>query len=101
MLGALVSRPATRSARPRPFAGRWPAIPRTPRAGRGWAKVWCGRNGGKVGGDAEAAFREALKRDPGQLGARYFLGEAAMARGDIRGDGPWAPLMWIPPIATA
>jgi cytochrome c-type biogenesis protein CcmH len=39
-------------------------------------------NDGAVGGDAEAAFREALNRDPNQLGARYFLGEAALARGD-------------------
>lgn len=34
-------------------------------------------NGGQVGGDAEAAFAQALRRDPDQLGARYFLGEAA------------------------
>ncbi|MGZ9099334.1 MAG: c-type cytochrome biogenesis protein CcmI [Brevundimonas sp.] len=51
-------------------------------------------NEGAVGGDAEAAFAQALRRDPGQLGARYFLGEAALARGDaavVR--GMWGPLI--------
>tara|TARA_R110002124_G_scaffold91652_4_gene233263 strand:- start:3727 stop:4560 length:834 start_codon:yes stop_codon:yes gene_type:complete len=51
---------------------------------------------GVVGGDAEAAFREALKRDPGQLGARYFLGEAALGRGDNQA----ARTLWGPLIAT-
>lgn len=49
---------------------------------------------GTVGGDAEAAFREALKRDSGQLGARYFLGEAALARGDRQAVRTlWEPLI--------
>lgn len=49
---------------------------------------------GVVGGDAEAAFREALARDPGQLGARYFLGEAALARGDHQAVRTlWGPLI--------
>jgi len=39
-------------------------------------------NGGEIGGDAEAAFAEAVRRDPNQLGALYFLGEAALARGE-------------------
>jgi cytochrome c-type biogenesis protein CcmH len=52
-------------------------------------------NGGKVDGDAEAAFAQALRRDPGQLGARYFLGEAAMARG----DRATVRAMWTPLIA--
>lgn len=53
-------------------------------------------NQGKVDGDAEAAFIQALRRDPGQLGARYFLGEAAMSRGD------WAAVrtLWTPLIAA-
>lgn len=51
-------------------------------------------NGGVVGGDAEAAFTEALRRDPGQLGARYFLGEAALARGEpARVREMWGPLI--------
>jgi len=51
-------------------------------------------NDGAVGGDAEAAFREALNRDPGQLGARYFLGEAALARGDAAAvRAMWGPLV--------
>jgi cytochrome c-type biogenesis protein CcmH len=49
---------------------------------------------GQVGADAEAAFVQSLRRDPDQLGARYFLGEAAMARGDratVR--AMWGPLI--------
>lgn len=53
-------------------------------------------NGGQVDGDAEAAFREALRLDPGQLGSRYFLGEAALARGDVA----LARTMWLPLIAA-
>ena len=49
---------------------------------------------GVVGADAEAAFREAVKRDPGQLGALFFLGDAALARGDIaEARRHWTPLM--------
>ncbi|HWQ87469.1 c-type cytochrome biogenesis protein CcmI [Brevundimonas sp.] len=51
-------------------------------------------NEGRVDGDAEAAFVQALRRDSGQLGARYFLGEAAMARGDAaRVRAMWDPLI--------
>ena len=51
-------------------------------------------NGGKVDGDAEAAFRRALEHDPDQLGARYFLGEAALARGDAAAVRElWTPLI--------
>lgn len=50
---------------------------------------------GVVGAEAEAAFREALKRDADQLGARYFLGEAALARG----DAAQVREMWLPLIA--
>lgn len=53
-------------------------------------------NDGKVGGDAEAAFRQALNRDPDQLGARYFLGEAALTRGDAAA----VQMLWMPLIAT-
>lgn len=53
-------------------------------------------NGGEVGGDAEAAFAQALRRDPGQLGARYFLGEAALARG----EASMVRAMWGPLIAA-
>lgn len=51
-------------------------------------------NDGTIGADAEAAFREAVKRDPGQLGARYFLGEAALRRGDAAElNAQWGPLI--------
>jgi cytochrome c-type biogenesis protein CcmH len=53
-------------------------------------------NEGEVGADAESAFGRALAIDPGQLGARYFLGEAALARGDL----PRARAMWTPLIAA-
>ncbi len=53
-------------------------------------------NGGVVGGDAEAAFAQALRRDPGQLGARYFLGEAALARN----ESAMVRAMWGPLIAV-
>lgn len=49
---------------------------------------------GRIDGDAEAAFREALRLDPNQLGARYFLGEAALERGDAAGVREmWGPLI--------
>jgi cytochrome c-type biogenesis protein CcmH len=49
---------------------------------------------GDVGVDAEAAFARAVAIDPDQLGARYFLGEAALARGDAaRARTVWAPLI--------
>jgi len=49
---------------------------------------------GEVGLDAEAAFREALRRDPGQLGALYFLGDAALKRGDVNA----VRILWTPLI---
>lgn len=49
---------------------------------------------GRIDGDAEAAFREALRLDPNQLGARYFLGEAALERGDAAAvRDVWGPLI--------
>lgn len=51
---------------------------------------------GTIGADAEAAFREALRLDAEQGGARYFLGELALQRG--RPDE--ARTMWQPLIAT-
>lgn len=53
-------------------------------------------NEGTVGTDAEAAFVEAVRRDPNQLGARFFLGQAAMARGDTaRAQEMWGPLIAV------
>lgn len=51
---------------------------------------------GRIGADAEAAFREAVKRDPDQLGARFFLGEAALRRG----DAATVRAMWEPLVAA-
>lgn len=53
-------------------------------------------NEGQVDGDAEAAFGRALRLDAGQLGARFFLGEAALARG----DAARVREMWLPLIAA-
>jgi cytochrome c-type biogenesis protein CcmH len=53
-------------------------------------------NGGTVSGDAEAAFLRALELDPGRGSARYFLGDAALARG----DAATAREMWSPLIAV-
>ena len=51
-------------------------------------------NEDRIGADAEAAFAEALKRDGDQLGARFFLGEAALRRGDAdRARELWTPLI--------
>jgi len=53
-------------------------------------------NEGTVGTDAEAAFVEAIRRDPDQLGARFFLGQAALARGDpARAREMWGPLIAV------
>ncbi len=51
---------------------------------------------GRVGPDAEAAFTRALDIDPDQLGARFFLGDAALARGDAaRAREMWTPLIAV------
>jgi cytochrome c-type biogenesis protein CcmH len=51
-------------------------------------------NDGRIGGDAEAAFREAVRLDPDQLGARFFLGQAAFERGDAAATrAQWTPLI--------
>ena len=71
----------------------------TPDDPQAWARLGeslVRANGGAVGTDAEAAFREALERDPGQLGALYFIGEAALARG----DAATVRAMWSPLIAA-
>jgi cytochrome c-type biogenesis protein CcmH len=40
---------------------------------------------GEVGAEAEAAFRAALKLDPKEQAARYFIAQAQAARGDKQG----------------
>lgn len=72
-------------------------LARNPDDARSWARLGeslVRSQDGVVGADAEAAFREAVKRDPGQLGALFFLGEAALTRGDVAGARVlWTPLM--------
>jgi cytochrome c-type biogenesis protein CcmH len=47
---------------------------------------------GEVQPDAEAAFTQALALDPNQLGARFFLGDLAISRGDVaRARELWTP----------
>ena len=49
---------------------------------------------GKIGTDARAAFTEALKRDPGNLSARYFLARAEIADGrTAEGLAGWRALL--------
>jgi len=73
------------------------ALAIAPDDARSWARLGeslVRAQDGVVGGDAEAAFRQAVRRDPGQLGALYFLGEAAMARGDrVQARAMWTPLI--------
>lgn len=68
-----------------------------PKDAQAWARLGESlvvANDNQIGGDAEAAFRQALTLDPGQLGARFFLGEAALRRGDrAAARGLWAPLI--------
>lgn len=75
------------------------AVALQPEDARSWARLGeslVRANDGIVGTDAEAAFLQALNRDPGQLGALYFLGEAALARGDTAA----LKTLWTPLIAT-
>lgn len=73
------------------------ALALEPEDARSWARLGeslVRANDGVVGTDAEAAFREALRRDQNQGGARYFLGEAALARRDIAElRAMWGPLI--------
>lgn len=62
------------------------ALERNPDAAQIW--TWLGESltaaqDGTVGADAEAAFRQAISRDPEQGAARYYLGRLAIERGDI------------------
>lgn len=73
------------------------ALSMTPEDARVWA--WLGEaltraQDGVVGVDAEAAFRQALVRDPAQRTARYYLGRVALERGEAaEARRLWAPLL--------
>jgi cytochrome c-type biogenesis protein CcmH len=73
------------------------AVALQPGDARGWSRLGeslTRANGGEISGEAEVAFSEALRLDPNQLGARYFLGEAALARGEAaRVRALWGPLI--------
>ena len=68
-----------------------------PDDGQAWARLGeslVRANEDRIGADAEAAFREAVRQDPDQLGARFFLGEAALRRGDAAATrAQWTPLI--------
>jgi len=73
------------------------ALALDPNDGQSWARLGeslVRASDGRIGPDAEAAFREALKQDPSQLGALFFLGEAALSRGQPdEARAYWTPLM--------
>lgn len=73
------------------------AVALRPDDAAGWTRLGQGlvqASAGAVGGDAEAAFRKALELDGGQDAARYFLGDAALARGDVAAARElWSPLI--------
>ncbi len=49
---------------------------------------------GKVGPEAQAAFREALRRDPNNAAARFHLARARIADGDLAGGvADWRALL--------
>ncbi|WP_168076771.1 c-type cytochrome biogenesis protein CcmI [Caulobacter sp. SSI4214] len=51
-------------------------------------------DGGQVGPDAKLAFTQALKADPNDLRARYFLGRGKVADGDVQGGlADWRALL--------
>jgi len=73
------------------------ALAQQPGDARGWSRLGeslTRANSGDISAEAEVAFAEALRLDPNQLGARYFLGEAALARGEAaRVRALWGPLI--------
>jgi cytochrome c-type biogenesis protein CcmH len=75
------------------------ALAITPDDAQSWARLGeslVRANEGRIDGDAELAFREAVRLDPNQLGARYFLGELALERGDAAGVREmWGPLIAV------
>lgn len=72
-------------------------IDQDPKDAQAWARLGeslMRANDGKIGGDAEAAFIQAVRLDPDQLGARFFLGQAALERGDdVTTRRMWTPLI--------
>ncbi|HJV43296.1 c-type cytochrome biogenesis protein CcmI [Caulobacter sp.] len=49
---------------------------------------------GDIGADAKLAFGRALKADPKDLRARYYMGRARIAEGDVAGGvGDWRALL--------
>ena len=49
---------------------------------------------GQIGADAKLAFGQALKADPGDVRARYYLGRARIAEGDLAGGlSDWRGLL--------
>lgn len=74
------------------LAGAEQALRRAVRLAPGRADLWTGlgetfvaQANGQVTGDAQVAFREALKIDPTSLSARYHLGRGKIGDGDVAG----------------
>ena len=57
-------------------------------------QVFVAESNGEIGADAQRAFSEALKRDPTNVIARYHLGKARIAQGDVAGGlSDWRALL--------
>ncbi len=75
------------------------AVALQPGDAQGWSRLGeslVRANSGEIDAESEAVFARALSLDPNQLGARYFLGEAALARGEAaRVRTLWGPLIAV------
>jgi cytochrome c-type biogenesis protein CcmH len=73
------------------------ALTISPRRADLWAmlgEVFVMQTGGEVGGDARAAFGEALRIDPTSQGARYFVARGDIAAGRVaEGLAVWKTLL--------
>lgn len=72
-----------------------------PELNTGYGEALVMANGGAVTQEAEAAFTAALKADPSNAPARFYLGEARRAKGDTAGAAQmWQSLLADTPVTT-